>query len=205
MELISYIYIDKMQPQFAALTAAQADGDIPASGMASMWIEIQPGIEINRVLDIAVKTTSVRPAVLLEEREYGIVEFHSFSQDEVLTSGRKILETYKLTDKEVRKPVILTSQIITNISDYHAQIINRKAEGSLLIPGQSLYILEIQPACWSTIAANEAEKAVDIDLVHYRYRGRYGRLHLSGSESQVTAAKDAVETILSSYSAKKNL
>ncbi|HPN29729.1 MAG TPA: hypothetical protein PKY81_02110 [bacterium] len=203
MDLISYIYIDKMQPQFAALTAAQADGDIPTSGMAAMWIEIQPGIEINKVLDIAVKTASVRPAVLLEEREYGIVEFHSFSQDDVLTSGNKILETYNLTSQNAKKPEVLTSQIITNISDYHAQIINRKAEGSLLIPGQSLYILEVQPACWSTIAANEAEKAIDINLIHYRYRGRYGRLHLSGTESQVLAAKNAIDALLNAAFLKK--
>lgn len=192
-----------MQPQFAALTAAQADGDIPTSGMAAMWIEIQPGIEINKVLDIAVKTASVRPAVLLEEREYGIVEFHSFSQDDVLTSGNKILETYNLTSQNAKKPEVLTSQIITNISDYHAQIINRKAEGSLLIPGQSLYILEVQPACWSTIAANEAEKAIDINLIHYRYRGRYGRLHLSGTESQVLAAKNAIDALLNAAFLKK--
>ena len=195
MELISYIYIDKLRPQFAALTAALADGDIPISGMASMWIEVQPGIEINRILDIALKTTSVRPAILLEEREYGIVEFHSESQEEVLTSGAKILENYNLKKENIRKPEVLTSQIITNISDYHAQIINRKAEGSLILPGQSLYILEVQPACWSTLAANEAEKKVDISLIHYRYRGKYGRLHLSGTEAQVKAAQECIENL----------
>ena len=158
---------------------------------------IQPGIEINRALDVALKATSVKPAVLLEEREFGIVEFHSDSQQDVLTSGRKVLETFNLTEKNIVKPAVLTSQIITNISDYHAQIINRKAEGSLLIPGQSLYILEIQPACWATIAANEAEKSVDITLIHYRYRGRFGRLHLSGSEAQVTAAKDCIDRLFS--------
>ncbi|HPP88656.1 MAG TPA: hypothetical protein PLM75_12445, partial [bacterium] len=142
MELLSYIYLDKLQPQFAALTAAQAEGDIPISGMAAMWLEIQPGIEINNILDIALKATNIKPAILFEEREYGIVEFHSEAQDEVLTAGSKILEYYNLDLQHIKKPKILTSQIITNISDYHAQIINRKADGSLLIPGKSLYIFE---------------------------------------------------------------
>ncbi len=195
MQIISYIYLDKLQPQFAALTAAHAEGDIPIAGMASVWFEIQPGIDINRIVDVALKATSVKPAILLEEREYGILEFHSESQAEVLTSAAKIFEIYKIKKESIQKPQLLTSQIITNISDYHAQIINRKAEGSLIIPGKSLYILEIQPACWSTYAANEAEKAVDITLVHYRYRGKFGRLHLSGSEAQVKAAKECIENL----------
>jgi hypothetical protein len=193
MKLLSYVYIDNLQPQFAALTAAQADGDIPVNGMASLWIEAQPGIEVNRVIDIALKNANVRPAVLVEEREFGILEIHSESQAEVLSAGARILEYYNIQETDIVKPQILSSQIITNVSDYHAQIINRKAEGALLIPGQSLYILEIAPACWATVAANEAEKAVDINLIHYRYRGRFGRVHVSGTEAQVEAAKNGIE------------
>jgi len=193
MKLISYVYLDKLQPQFAALTAAQADGDVPINGMSALWIEIQPGIEINKVLDIALKETNVKPAILLEEREYGILEIHSESQDDVITAGNKILEVYNINKNKIPKPQILTSQIITNISDYHAQIINRKADGTLLIPGQSLYTLEVAPACWATLAANEAEKFVDVGMIHYRYRGRFGRVHLSGTESQVLAAKNVIE------------
>lgn len=200
MEIRSFVYLDKIQPQFAAITAAQADGDIPVNSMASLWIEIQPGIEINRMLDIALKETSVKPAVLVEEREYGILEIHHKSQDEVRAAGRKIKEVCGFDLKNVIKPKIFTSQIITRVSDYQAQIINRKASGSLLIPGQSLYILEVAPACWSTIAANEAEKNVNITMVHFRFRGRFGRVHLAGSEADVHAVKDVIEDLFTDES-----
>lgn len=198
MELRSYVYLDRLQPQLAALMAKTAMGDVPVEGMASLWIEVIPGVEINRVADIALKQTDVRPATQIEEREFGILEFHSNSQEEVRNSGDKVLEHYKLTLRDVLPPKILTSQIITAINPYHAQVLNRDRYGNMILPGETLFILEVQPAVNIVLAVNAAEKAIgSIRLIDYRARGVYGRLYMSGTEAQAKAAEraavDAIE------------
>lgn len=202
MELRSYVYLDRLQPQLAALIAKTAMGDIPVEGMASMWIEVIPGVEINRVADIALKQTDVRPATQIEEREFGILEFHSFSQEEVRDSGQKVLDHYKLSLKDVMAPKIMTSQIITSINPYHAQVLNRDRYGNMILPGESLFILEVQPAVNSVLAANAAEKAIgSIRLIDFRARGVYGRLYMSGTEAQVHAAESAAVAAIESHAA----
>ncbi len=192
MEIRSYVYLDRLQPQLAALMAKTAVGDIPVEGMASMWIEVIPGVEINRVADIALKQTDVRPATQIEEREFGILEFHSYSQEEVQNSAQKVLDYYKLTIRDVTPPKILTSQIITAINPYHAQVLNRDRYGNMILAGESLFILEVQPAVNSVLAANAAEKAIgSIRLIDARVRGVYGRLWMSGTEAQAKAAEQA--------------
>ncbi|OGH60325.1 MAG: hypothetical protein A3G34_09790 [Candidatus Lindowbacteria bacterium RIFCSPLOWO2_12_FULL_62_27] len=202
MELRSYVYLDRLQPQLATLMAKTAVGDIPVEGMASQWIEVIPGVEINRVADIALKQTEVRPATLIEEREFGILEFHSYSQEEVRNSAQKVLDHYRLTLKDVLKPKILTSQIITGINPYHAQVLNRDRYGNMIVAGESLFILEVQPAVNSVLAANAAEKAIgSIRLIDARVRGVYGRLWMSGTEAQVKAAEEAAVAAVESQAA----
>ncbi|MBI4180149.1 hypothetical protein HY522_12080 [bacterium] len=200
MELRSYVYLDRLQPQLAALMAKTAMGDIPVEGMASLWIEVMPGVEINRVADIALKQTEVRPSRQIEEREFGILEFHSFSQEEVQNSGQKVLDQFGLTMKDVRRPEILSSQIITGVNPYHAQVLNRDRYGNMILPGESLFILEVQPAVNSALAANAAEKAIgSIRLIDFRPRGVYGRLYMSGTEAQAKAAESAAVEALESH------
>ncbi len=202
MELRSYVYLDRLQPQLAALMAKTAIGDIPVEGMASMWIEVIPGIEINRVADIALKQTDVRPATQIEEREFGILEFHSSSQEEVQNSARKVLDHYKLTLRDVMPPKLMTSQIITSINPYHAEVLNRDRYGNMILPGESLFILEVQPAVNSVLAANAAEKAIgSIRLIDFRARGVYGRLYMSGTEAQVKAAEKAAVDAIEAHAA----
>ena len=80
---------------------------------------------------------------------------------------------------------------VTNVNPYQAQLINKWRKGNLLIPGRSLYVLEVAPAAYVTLAANEAEKAADISIVEVRALGRFGRLFISGTESDVQAAARA--------------
>lgn len=190
-QLRTYAFIDRMQPQAAAHVAATCQGDVPVAGMAELFIEVSPGNEIFRCSDIALKAAEVRPALQIVEREFGLLEVHSRGQAEVLAAGAAVLDHLGLTELERVKPRVAGSQFITNVDPYQAQLINKWRKGNLLIPGLSLYILEVAPAAYVTLAANEAEKAADITLVEVRAVGRFGRLFISGTESDVQAAASA--------------
>jgi len=191
IELRSFVYLDKLQPQFAAFLARAGRSDIPTAGMASLLVEIQPGIEINRVADVAMKQTAVKPAVQIEEREYGILELHHDEQEEVRFAAGSVFDRFELDFQDRLTPEVLSTQIIDNVTPYHAQLINRGYDGSMLLEQESLFILEVRPACTIVIAANEAEKSAGVKLIHFRYRGRFGRLYLAGSEDQTRAARAA--------------
>ena len=49
-----------------------------------------------------------------------------------------------------------------------------------------------------SIAANEAEKAAEIDIVEVRAVGRFGRLFISGSENSVKTAVEAATRAIES-------
>lgn len=192
-ELRSYVYLDRMQPQFAAYIGANARGYIPIPGMAAMLIEISPGVIINNVIDAAVKAANVRPGLMVVERHFGVLEFHSKAQAEVKHAGQAVLKTLAMTVKDRVKPKILSSQIIHKVNAYHAQMVNVSRLCSMLLPGQDLYILEVQPAAYITLAANEAEKNSKITLVDCRTYGAVGRLYLAGKQSDVERGGDAAE------------
>ena len=92
---------------------------------------------------------------------------------------------------ERHKPRVESSQIITSVEPYQAQLLNKWRSGSLLVPGETLGIVECAPAAYIAAAANEAEKEASIKIVEVRTVGRFGRLFLSGSEAD---ARLAVET-----------
>ena len=133
----------------------------------------------------------MRPALQIVEREFGLLEIHARSQAEVLASGEAVLAHLGLTEKDRVKPEIASAQFVTNVSPYQAQLLNKWRKGSLMMPGSSLFVLEVAPAAYATLAANEAEKAGNITVVEVRAVGRYGRVFLSGSESEVQTARDA--------------
>ena len=190
-QLRVYSFIDRMQPQSAAHVAATCQGDVPVAGMSELFIEVAPGNEIFRVMDIALKAADVRPALQIVEREYGLLEIHARSQAEVLAAGDAVLEYLGLTLQDRVKPVIASAQFVTNVSPYQAQLLNKWRKGNLMMAGASLFVLEVTPAAYATLAANEAEKAANITIVEVRAVGRYGRVFLSGSESEVQSARDA--------------
>ncbi|PKL09350.1 MAG: hypothetical protein CVV51_04215 [Spirochaetae bacterium HGW-Spirochaetae-7] len=190
-QLRAYAFIDSMQPQYAAFLGSELDGDVPLAGMAELWLELAPGSEVYNLLDIALKSTLARPGLQMVEREFGVLELHSESVDSVKDAGQAILAACGLSVADRLKPSLVSSKIITKVNAYQAQQINKTRKGSLLLPGKSLLVLEVEPATNIVLAANAAEKIADIQLVHFNPFGRFGRLFLAGSESEIRAASEA--------------
>jgi hypothetical protein len=199
MELRSYVFLDSLQPQHAAFMGTVAQGFLPLAGMASLWVEISPGIEINRVTDIAVKSTRVKPGMQIVERMFGLLEVHHEEQGDVRQAGQAILDAIGLQETDRLKPRILSSQVIRKIDDHQAQLINRMRHGQMIVPGQTLYVLELEPAAYAALAANEAEKSAHINILEVRAFGSFGRVYLGGEERDIDvgyrAAVAAIEGI----------
>ncbi len=201
--LRAFSYIDRLQPQCAAHIAATCQGDVPIEGMAEIFIEMSPGNEIFRVADVALKSAEVRPALQIIEREFGLLELHAQDQAEILAAGSAVLAELEMREGDRMKPTIASTQLITNVHAYQAQLLNKFRKGALLIPGQSLFVLEVAPAAYAGLAANEAEKASTIDIVEIRAVGRFGRVFLAGSESEVATARDAAVNALTTLVASE--
>jgi len=185
-----------MQPQYAALTGTILSGDVPVEGMAEVFIELSPASEVYEMLDVALKTMDVRPAQLQVGREFGTLEIHSPFQDAVVTAGQRALAHFDLTEQDRKVPEVVSLKTVTNVDPYEAQLVNQRSKGGLLLTGQTLCVIEVVPAAYVVLAANEAEKAASITLVHYSPSGRYGRLFIAGSEAAVEVAREAaVEAI----------
>jgi len=185
IELRSYAFLDSLQPQYAAFMGTTAQGFLPLAGEAVLFVEVAPGIEINRLTDVALKATSVKPGMQIIERVFGLLEVHSPEQSETRAAGEAILDSLELTEIDRIKPVVHTSQIIRRIDDHHAQLINRTRHGNMIIPGQTLYVLECAPAAYAALAANEAEKAANINVLEVRAFGAVGRIYLGGEEQDI--------------------
>jgi hypothetical protein len=199
VDLRSYVFLDSLQPQMAAFIGSTARGFLPLAGDASLWVEISPGIEINRITDVALKSTKVRPAVQVVERLFGLLEVHSSEQAEVRASGAAILDALGVHSEERWKPIIHSSQIIRRVDAHQTQLINRNRNGMMLIADQTLYVMEVEPAAYAVLAANEAEKAAKINIVEVRPFGSFGRVYLGGEERDImagyTAAVQAIEDL----------
>ncbi|MEO6953025.1 MAG: hypothetical protein ABI321_14590 [Polyangia bacterium] len=202
--LRTYSFLDALQPQLASFIGKTARGFLPLPGMASLFVEIAPGIAINRVTDIALKSTKVVPAIQVVERAYGLLEVHDPDQGEVRQAGKAILDHLGVTEDDKLKPKILTTQIIRAIEPYQAQLINRNSQGMMILPGQSLFILETEPAGYVAFAANEAEKAANVGLVSVTPYGAFGRLYMSGSESEIDSASQAAIAAIESVTGKSS-
>jgi ethanolamine utilization microcompartment shell protein EutS len=192
----SYIFVDQLQPKTMCYLGTFARGFLPRLNMAAIVIEVAPGLEIENLTDIAVKAVDVRPGILVVERQYGYLEFHAYSTASVKAAGEAVLDHLGATPGDAMKPDILASQIVKRVDNYHAFLINRNKSGSMILPGESLFVLEMQPAAYAIIAANEAEKASNIKIVDYRMMGATGRVYLSGDESEIRAAARAAENSL---------
>ena len=195
-QLRCYSYLDRMQPQYAAFVGTITQGDLPTEGMASLYIEMAPGNEAFRMVDIAVKATEARPGAQLVEREFGMFEVHSRSQAEVLEAGRVVLQRLGLQITDRVKPEIASVQVITNVDPYQAQLLNRFRRGSMLVPGETMLVMEVAPAAYINFATNEAEKGANIKILHVSSVGRFGRMWLSGSEAEIISARNAAVAAL---------
>jgi len=196
VELRSYAFLDSLQPQHAAFLGTVAQGFLPLAGDASLWVEVAPGIEINRLTDIALKSTSVTPGLQIIERYYGVLEVHSEDQAETRAAGAAVLDAIGLDESDRVKPRILSSQIIRRVTDHHAQLINRTRHGEMIIGGQTLYVLECEPAAYASLAANEAEKAAEINILEVRSFGSMGRVYLGGEERDIDVGWQAAVAAL---------
>lgn len=194
--LRAYVFLDSLQPQLSALLATTSRGFFPVPGVASLFVEIAPGMAIHKTLDSALKATRVSPATLVVERAFGMLEVHHEDKGEVISAGEAILAHLGVKMEDRIKPRLISNQIIRAIEPYHAMIIDKIRFGSMIEPGQSLFILEVEPAAYAALAANEAEKAANVKLVDMTPFGAFGRLYMAGDEANIDeAAKAAVKAL----------
>ncbi|MEE9578757.1 MAG: hypothetical protein V3W24_04210 [Gemmatimonadota bacterium] len=191
VDLRTYVFLDSLQPQHAAYLGTVARGFLPLPGDTSLWVEISPGIEINQITDVALKSTRVRPGMQIVERLFGLLEVHHEIQAEVRAAGAAILQALEVQESDRIKPRVVSSQIIRNIDAHQVQLVNRMRFGHMLLAGQTLYVLEVEPAGYASLAANEAEKEADINILDVRAFGSFGRVYLGGEERDIMAGYGA--------------
>jgi len=194
-ELRSFIVIDQLQPQTMCYLGTWIKGSLPRAGVAATVIEIAPGLDIEPLTDIALKHAEVQAGILVVERQFGYLEIHGPTA-QVRAAGSAVLAELGVTAREATRPQVLAAEIITKLDPQHAFLINRNKQGSMALPGESLFVLEMQPASYAILAANEAEKAAAVKVVDYRMIGATGRVYLSGRESDVRQGARAAEQAL---------
>ena len=204
IELRGAVFIDKMQPQFAATVATNSDGFFPVTGEASFWLEVRPGIVINRLMDVALKSCDVKPGALITERSYGTLEVHGPDQGMVRQAGALVLREAGVSTSDALAPNVMTSEVIRKISDHHAMMINKTRAGMLVLGDDTLFTLEVNPAVYVVLAANEAEKASPIRLVGLGAQGAVGRLRLAGTDAEIDEAVKAVTRALAGITGRAN-
>lgn len=192
ISLRTYVYIDSLQPQLAEYIATVSQGFLPVPGDACLWVEVSPGMAVHRLTDMALKATRVHLSQQVVEREFGSMVLHQRDQSDVRQAGELVLANMggRLRDRQL--PRITWEETIRGMTPDHTVLINRQnRRGSMILPGESMFILETEPAGYVIYAANQAEKAATITLVDVRAVGAYGRLVLSGSEGNVDEAAGA--------------
>ena len=201
--LRAFVFLDSLQPQLAAHICTTCRGYFPVPGVASLFVEIAPGMGIHGIIDTALKTTNVQPATLVVERAYGMLEVHSEDKGEVRSAGDAILGHIGVEEKERLKPKLISNTVIRAIEPMHAMILDKIRFGSMIEPGQSLFILECEPAAYAALAANEAEKAANVKLVDVTPYGAFGRLYMAGDEAEIDAAAEAAVAAIKAVSGKE--
>ena len=202
VDLRAFVYLDSLQPQYASFLATVSRGYLPRVGQASLFVEIAPGMEINRITDIALKATDVTPGEQIVERHFGMLEVHSDSQADVRQAGAAILEALGLKEEDRHKPRVLSDQVVRHLVDTQTMLINRMRHGNMILSGETLFILECEPAAYAALAANEAEKAAEINILEVRAIGNFGRVYIGGEERDVVVAHDAAVKAISALSGR---
>ena len=202
-QLRAFCHLDRIQPQFAAFVGSIAAGSPPVEGMSSLYVEMAPGNWVFRVVDSVLKAVDVKPGAQVVERQFGMFEVHSESQADVLRAGEVVLESLGQPLESRLAPKVASEQIITNIHPLQAQILNRMNQGTMIEGGQTMLVLEVEPAAYITLAANEAEKAAPVFLNHMSSVGVYGRVWMSGTEADIMAARDAAVTAINAVSGQQ--
>jgi hypothetical protein len=201
--LRSFVFLDNMQDQLAGFIGTTARGFLPIGGVAAYFVETAPGLIINRLTDVALKATSTTPGIMVVERSFGLLEVHHQDQGQVRLAGQAILEHLGISENERLKPRVVSQEVIRGVEPFHAQILNKMRFGDMLIAGESLYILEVEPAGYIAFAANEALKAARVKLIDASLFGAFGRVYLSGTEAQIDAAQKTAERALESIEGRE--
>jgi len=192
IKLRTYVYMDSLQPQLAEYMATVSQGFLPIPGDACLWVEVSPGMAVHRLTDIALKATRVHLAQQVVEREYGSMVIHYRDQSDVQEAGRVLLSRMGGDWRDRQAPRITWQETIRGMTPDHTVLINRQnRRGSMILPEQSMFILEVEPAGYIIYAANQAEKAANISIIDVKAVGAYGRLTLAGREADVDEAAAA--------------
>ena len=201
-ELRVYLLVEDLQQQFAAYmgTPTRARGYPPFAGQHALIVEVAPGLAIERVTHLALTSVpDIEPGILFVERQFGVLEIHSSSLEDVMAAGQAILDGLGAVPTDQLAPRVLYHDVIENVTDQHAVIINRNRQASMLLPGQSLLVYEMTPALFAAVAANEAEKvAPENVLVDVQMIGAAGRVYIGGTSEGVLKARDAITRVLES-------
>ncbi len=204
IDLRTLVYLDRLQPETTAMLATGSRGFMPLEGQASLIVEVSPGISINVVTDVVLKRTTVAPGSQIVERDYGSLEVHSADQGMVQAAKDAILEYYAIEESARLQPRIVSEQIITGLDNQQSIIINRLRYGSLIVTGETLYVLECHPAGYAAFACNEAEKAATVKVIDLQYFGAFGRLQLGGDEENINQASAAIRHAFSTLRGRPN-
>ena len=200
IDLRTFSWIDCLQPQTAGFLGTVCAGDPPLPGDAAALIEVSPGMEINRALDVVLKRTKVVPGLFLVERRYGVLQFHHRDQGQVRDAGACLLEELRVDMDERQAPELILGDRITGVDAHQAQMVNRMRHGNEILPQTTLYVAETRPAGYALLVANEAEKAAHVDILEFRAVGAFGRVYLGGNDADIQVAITAIHDVISRLS-----
>ena len=199
-ELRVHLLVRDLQRQFAAYlgTPTRARGYPPVAGEHSLIVEVAPALAIERVTDLALRAVpAVEPGILFVERQFGVLEVHGPGLADVERAGEAILDGLNASASDQLRPRILFCDVIEDVTDRQAIIINRNRGGSMIIPGETLLVCEVTPALFAALAANEAERtAPGVTLVDVSMIGVAGRIYLSGPREEILRARDEIVAVL---------
>jgi hypothetical protein len=206
VELRVYLPIPDLGRQFAAYLGSplRARGYPPMEGDHALIVEVAPGLAIERVIDLALKSVpDVEPGIHFVERQFGVLEVHSADAAEVERAGEAILAGIGARAEDTLRPRVLYVDTIEDVTDQHAVIVNRNREASMLLPGQTLLVVELTPALFAAVAANAAERvAPELTLVTVSMIGAAGRVYLAGTTPDIVRAREEITRVLESVTGR---
>ena len=200
VELRVYLPIPELGRQFAAYlgTPLRARGYPAIEGDHALIVEVAPGLAIERIIDLALKSVpEVEPGIHFVERQFGVLEVHAADAALVEKAGEAILDGIGAKPEDALRPRLNYVDVIEEVTDQHAVIVNRNREASMLLPGQTLLVVEVTPALFAAVAANAAERvAPGLTLVTVSMIGAAGRVYLAGDTADIVRARDEIERVL---------
>jgi hypothetical protein len=196
VSLRAFIHVDRMQPQYAAYWGLMSQGALPTAGCSQLLVELAPSNAVFPVTDVALKATDVRSSGTLIERDFGLLELHAPTPDPIDEAGRAILASLGLERRDRMAPSVVSTQRLSSVTDYHSQLFNKVRRGAWTLPGDTLFVLEVAPAAYVYLVANEIEKAVPVELVRVAGTGLFGRLIVAGTEAEAARAEEVAMAVV---------